>query len=45
MANIAGRAGESVLLWDDAKNKFTNSEAANRLVIPEYRLPWKLPEY
>jgi len=45
MANIAGRAGESVLLWDDAKNKFTNSEAANRLVIPEYRKPWKLPEY
>ena len=45
MANIAGRAGESVLHWDDAKNKFTNSEAANRLVIPEYRKPWKLPEY
>ena len=45
MANIAARVGEPVLLWDDAKNRFTNSEAANRLIVPEYRKPWMLPKY
>ena len=45
MANIAARVGEPVLLWDDAKNRFTNSEAANRLIVPEYRKPWVLPKY
>ncbi len=45
MANIAARVGEPVLFWDDAKNKFTNSEAANRLITPEYRKPWVLPKY
>ncbi len=39
MANIAGRVGESVLEWDDKNNRFTNSDAANKLVIPEYRKP------
>ena len=45
MANIAARVGEPVLNWDDAKNKFTNSEAANRLITPAYRKPWTLPKY
>jgi hypothetical protein len=45
MANIAARAGEPVLFWDDSKNRFTNSEAANKLIVPEYRKPWALPKY
>jgi predicted dehydrogenase len=45
MANIAARVGEPVLLWDDTKNSFTNSDAANRLIVPGYRKPWELPKY
>jgi predicted dehydrogenase len=44
MANIAGRTAEPVLLWDESQNRFTNSEAANRLIKPEYRKPWTLPD-
>jgi len=44
IANIAGRTGEPVLLWDDAKNRFTNSLAANELIAPVYRKPWELPK-
>jgi predicted dehydrogenase len=44
MANIAGRVGEPLLKWDDPNNRFTNSNAANELVAPNYRAPWKLPE-
>lgn len=44
IANIAGRTGEPVLIWDDANNRFTNSEAANRLITPVYREPWILPK-
>jgi len=43
--NIAARTGESMLIWDDASNRFTNSEAANKLITPVYRDPWKLPEF
>jgi predicted dehydrogenase len=43
--NIAARTGEPVLIWDDTANRFTNSEAANKLVIPAYRSPWTLPKY
>ncbi len=43
-ANIAGRVGEPLLEWDDTNMRFTNSEAANQLVTPEYRAPWTLPE-
>jgi len=43
IANIAARTGESFLLWDEENRRFTNSEAANRLVTPEYRAPWKFP--
>lgn len=45
MANIAGRVGESQLEWDDRNNRFTNSDAANKLIVPEYRNPWKLPSF
>jgi predicted dehydrogenase len=45
MANIAGRVNEPSLIWDDSKNRFTNSEAANLLVTPHYRKPWTLPKY
>lgn len=44
MANIAARTGEYKLEWDDAQNKFTNSKAANKFVVPNYRAPWKLPK-
>jgi len=44
IANIAGRVGEPVLLWDDENNRFTNSEKANQLIVPEYRAPWTLPK-
>ncbi len=43
--NIAARCGESVLLWDNANNRFTNSARANEFITPTYRSPWKLPEY
>ena len=43
--NIAARTGEPLLLWDDANNRFTNSEAANKLVTPVYREPWSLPKF
>lgn len=42
--NIAGRIGENLLEWDDENLRFTNSDEANRLVMPEYRSPWSLPE-
>jgi predicted dehydrogenase len=42
MGNIAHRIGER-LVWDDASSKFSNSEKANSLLIPEYSDPWKLP--
>jgi len=45
MANIAARTGDSMLIWDDTANKFTNSEAANKLITPVYRSPWGLPEF
>ena len=41
--NIAARTGEPVLIWDDANNRFTNSQAANELITPVYRAPWTLP--
>lgn len=43
-ANIAIRTGEYKLDWDDAANRFTNSEKANQFVVPEYRKPWTLPK-
>jgi hypothetical protein len=45
ITNIAARTGESMLIWDDKNNRFTNSEAANKLITPVYRQPWTLPKY
>ncbi len=44
IANISARIGETVLEWDDAKNKFTNNKEANEYITPVYRSPWKLPK-
>lgn len=43
-ANIAVRSGENLLIWDEAKGKFSNSEKANQYIVPEYRKPWALPK-
>jgi predicted dehydrogenase len=41
LANIA-LATRTRLLWDADRERFTNSEEANRLLHYEYRAPWKL---
>lgn len=41
MGNIALRT-KSQLVWDEARNNFGNNSAANNLLMPEYRSPWKL---
>jgi predicted dehydrogenase len=40
LGNIAYRTGKK-LVWDGTR--FTNDEEANKLLIPNYREPWKLP--
>lgn len=45
IANIAARCGESMLIWNDADNRFLNSEKANELITPFYRQPWSLPKF
>jgi predicted dehydrogenase len=45
IANIAGRVGEPMLLWDDEKKQFSNSKAANEFITPVYRAPWTLPKF
>lgn len=42
--NICARTGEPVLFWDDINARFTNSEKANQLIKPEYRIPWTFPK-
>lgn len=44
MGNIAVRSGANMLIWDEAKNKFTNSAKANEYIKPEYRKPWEFPK-
>jgi predicted dehydrogenase len=41
LANIALATRER-LQWDGEKERFTNSEAANKLLHYQYRAPWKL---
>lgn len=41
LANIAFATKER-LQWDAEKERFTNSDAANKLLHYEYRAPWKL---
>jgi predicted dehydrogenase len=40
LGNIAVRFGGEKLTWDAAKLRFTNSEAASKLVSKEYRKGW-----
>ena len=42
LGNIASRTGAS-LTYDDARRTFRN-KAADRLLAPDYRAPWKLPK-
>lgn len=42
--NISARIGQPLLKWNESKNEFTNSAAANALITPAYRGPWKLPK-
>jgi hypothetical protein len=44
IGNIAIRSGAGRLVWDDTKNKFTNSAKANAYIKPEYRKPWEFPK-
>ena len=41
LGNIAAKTGVA-LTYDDASRTFHN-KAANRLITPTYRAPWKLP--
>lgn len=41
LANIAYRTKET-LTWDDAREQFTNSKEANKMVTRRYQKPWKL---
>ncbi|KAA2239526.1 Gfo/Idh/MocA family oxidoreductase [Chitinophaga agrisoli] len=42
MGNIALRTG-STLTWNNNEHRFNNNTAANALITPSYRAPWKLP--
>ncbi|GMQ25011.1 Gfo/Idh/MocA family oxidoreductase [Algoriphagus sp. oki45] len=42
--NIAARIGGETLVWDDEKRQFLGNDAANAMIWPEYREPWKLPK-
>jgi len=44
IGEIAMQTGEQ-LKWDYKKERFTNSEYANRLLQRPFRSPWKLPEF
>ena len=43
MGNIALRTN-SRLEWDQTERNFGSNQAANELITPEYRAPWKLPK-
>jgi len=42
MGNIAMRT-QSRLIWDEQHGNFGDNTAANALITPHYRAPWKLP--
>ena len=42
LGNIAYRTGNK-LMWNPENNSFGNDQAANELIMPDYRDPWKLP--
>ena len=41
LGNVAHRAGKA-LKWDAQNFKFTNDEAANRLLTKSYRKGWEI---
>jgi predicted dehydrogenase len=41
--NVQGARDVNVLRWDAANLRFTNNEAANRLVTKAYRAGWEVP--
>lgn len=43
-ANIAVRTRSYELNWDTERRKFKNDKAANRLLQPDYRKPWRFPD-
>jgi predicted dehydrogenase len=43
MGNIALKVGNKVY-WDHDKEEFKNDPEANKLLVPAYRDPWKLPK-
>lgn len=43
LGNIACRTGER-LVWDSETRRFRDSEAANALLKPDYRAPWRWPQ-
>lgn len=42
MANISART-QSRVVWEEATKSFGSNAAANALITPAYRSPWKLP--
>jgi len=44
MGNIAVRT-QSQLKWNDVAKNFGNNAAANGLIMPKYRAPWKIPVF
>ncbi|MGF1638789.1 MAG: Gfo/Idh/MocA family protein [Cyclobacteriaceae bacterium] len=42
LGNIALKTGRK-LYWDAAKGNFGNDAEANKMLVPDYRSPWKLP--
>ncbi len=44
MANTAVRTNTYKLEWNAEKEKFNNAKAADRLIAPAYRKPWKFPK-
>lgn len=42
LGNIAVKTGDR-LYWDAEKSQFIDNEAANALLMPNYRAPWVLP--
>jgi len=44
LANIAVRTETYKLDWDGKSNRFTNSDEANKFIVPEYRSPWEFPK-
>ncbi|MFC2118284.1 Gfo/Idh/MocA family protein [Bacteroidota bacterium] len=42
LGNIAYRTGNNIV-WNPENNSFGNDQAANALILPDYRSPWILP--